>query len=107
MYMQYDIKDLITNGKNAIGVVLGNGFYNSFTADRWADENATWRNFSKLISEIKITYKDGRTERIISDTSWKSTVNGPITFNGIRNGEYYDANLELGDFSCVGYDDSA
>lgn len=107
MYMQYDIKDLITNGKNAIGVVLGNGFYNSFTADRWADENATWRNFSKLISEIKITYKDGRSERIISDTSWKSTVNGPITFNGIRNGEYYDANLELGDFSCVGYDDSA
>lgn len=105
-YMQYDVKALLKNGKNAIGVCLGNGFYNCFTVDNWSDETASWRNFPKLLCELKITYTDGRTEKLISDTSWKSSM-GPITFTGIRNGEFYDANLELGMWTSPDFDDSS
>ncbi len=104
-YMQYDVRALLKNGANAIGVILGNGFYNGFAVDAWADESATWRNFPKVLCELKVTYKDGRIDIITSNTSWKGTT-GPITFTSLRNGEYYDANLELGDWACVGYDDS-
>ncbi|MBQ8403433.1 MAG: family 78 glycoside hydrolase catalytic domain [Clostridia bacterium] len=105
LYMQYDVEHLLRKGENVIGVALGNGFYNHFTEDNWNYDSATWRNFPKMICELKITYKDGKTETIVSDTSWKSFAHGPIKMTGIRNGEFYDARLELGKWTEPGYDD--
>ncbi len=105
LYMQYDVENLLRKGENVIGVALGNGFYNHFTEDNWNYFTATWRNFPKMICELKITYKDGKTETILSDTSWKSFAHGPIKMTGIRNGEFYDARLELGKWTEPGYDD--
>ena len=105
-YMQYDVTAYLAAGENAIGVALGNGFYNGFTVDVWNTVAATWRNPPKMICELKMTYADGRVETLLSDTSWRSAF-GPITFTGIRNGEYYDARLELGAWTQTGYDDGA
>ncbi len=105
-YMQYDVADKLKKGENAIGVSLGNGFYNCFTKDRmWNTTEATWRNWAKMLCELKITYTDGTVETIVSNTSWKASF-GPITMTGIRNGEFYDARLELGDWTEADYDDS-
>ena len=106
LYLQYDVKELLRTGENAIGVALGNGFYNCFTEDNWDFRTATWRNFPKMICELKITYKDGSVETLYSDTTWKSFSNGPIKMTGIRNGEFYDARLELGKWTDWDYDDS-
>ncbi len=105
-YMQYDVADALVIGDNTLCVELGNGFYNSFSVDAWDLQAASWRNFPKLLCELKITYKDGETETVVSDTKWKSTQ-GPLVFTSIRNGEYYDARLELGDWMSSAYDDSA
>ena len=105
-YMQYDVAELLKQGENAIGVSLGNGFYNGFTQDAWNTTAATWRNPPKMICELKITYADGTVETLYSNPTWKSSL-GPITFTGIRNGEFYDARLELGDWTRAGYDDAA
>ena len=105
LYMQYDVAHLLRKGENVIGVTLGNGFYNHFTEDNWGYDNATWRNFPKMICELKITYTNGKTETIVSDTSWKSFAHGPIKMTSIRNGEFYDARLELGKWTEPGYDD--
>lgn len=106
-YMQYDVADKLKKGANAIGVSLGNGFYNCFTSDRmWNTTAATWRNWPKMLCELKITYADGEVQTLVSDTTWRASF-GPITFTSIRNGEYYDARLELGDWKNAGYDDSA
>ncbi len=104
-YMQYDVAESLAVGNNTLCVELGNGFYNSFAVDAWDLQAATWRNFPKLLCELKITYRDGEVKTIVSDTKWKSTM-GPITFTSIRNGEYYDARLELGDWMSPIYDDS-
>ncbi|MBQ9510392.1 MAG: family 78 glycoside hydrolase catalytic domain [Clostridia bacterium] len=105
MYMTYDVKTLLKTGKNAIGVTLGNGWYNCFAEDPWNTRAATWKHVPKLICELHITYSDGTKAVVCSEPSWKSSK-GPITFNGIRNGEFYDARLELGDWTCPEYDDS-
>ena len=107
LYMQYDVAGLLKQGKNAIGVNVGNGFYYHFSEDNWGTYDATWRNFPKMICELKITYADGTVEKVVSGSNWKVTIDGPIIFTGIRNGEQYDANKELGDWANVGYDDSA
>lgn len=106
MYMVYDVKRLLTVGKNALSAVLGNGWYNCFAEDPWNTRAASWRHWPKLICELKITYENGETEVIPSDTSWKSS-HGPLIFNGIRNGEHYDARLELDGWTEADYDDSA
>ncbi len=106
MYLVYDVADLLTEGKNAMGVILGNGWYNCFAEDPWNTRAATWKHLPKVISELHITYEDGTTEKICSEPiTWKANK-GPITFNGIRNGEYYDARLELGNWTEADYDDS-
>ncbi|MBO4353757.1 MAG: family 78 glycoside hydrolase catalytic domain [Clostridia bacterium] len=106
MYLTYDVADKLNVGENVVSVVLGNGWYNCFAEDPWNTRAASWRHWPKMICELKIVYDDGSVEKVVSDTTWRGSK-GPIFFNGIRNGEHYDARLELGDYKNVGYDDSA
>ncbi|MDX1358057.1 MAG: family 78 glycoside hydrolase catalytic domain, partial [Clostridia bacterium] len=59
----------------------------------------------KVIAEIHCTYEDGSVEVIATDSSWRCEK-GPVTFNGIRNGEFYDARLEIDGWSEADYNDS-
>ena len=43
--------------------------------------------------EIEISYKDGTSEIIASDTDWQTSVGGPILTADIWNGEYYDSRI--------------
>ncbi|MFC2124050.1 family 78 glycoside hydrolase catalytic domain [Bacteroidota bacterium] len=105
-YNIYDVSNLITTGTNCLGVVLGNGWYNQHTRSAWDLDKATWRNWPTFISQLEITYEDGSIEYINSDKSWKFST-GPITFDGIRNGEHYDARLEIPGWHKAGYDDQS
>ena len=91
-YRAFDVTNMLVCGKNAVGVILGNGFYNCFTLDAWQTATAPWRDVPKLLCEIIIESDDG-TFTVKSDESWQC-IHGPITFNGIRHGEEYDARLE-------------
>lgn len=103
-YNTYKIENL-KKGMNAIGIVLGDGYYNSNTKDSWSFMHAAWRDHSKCICVLKIDYSDGTVERIVSDETFKG-INGPITENDMRTVECYDARLELGNWKYSGYDDS-
>ena len=102
-YLVYDLSGLLENGRNTIGVILGNGLYNCHTADVWHFDKATWRDYPKLLLELVV---DGETV-LASDDSWHVTSDGPITFDGLRNGEHYDARREFPDWDLPGFDDSA
>jgi len=105
MYQTYNIDNLVA-GANCIAVSLGDGFYNATTRDVWNFINAAWRDNSKLILSLGITYSDGTADSIVSDTSFKGTQ-GPVVFNAIRNGTTYDARLEQPGWTSPGFDDSA
>ena len=102
-YLRYDITGKLRKGENVFGVILGNGWYNCSTENTWTFERASWRDYPKMILELDC---DG-VATVISDSSWKcSCGNGPIRFDALREGEIYDARLEMPGWNIAGYDDS-
>ncbi|WP_336775924.1 family 78 glycoside hydrolase catalytic domain [Paenibacillus sp. MMO-58] len=102
-YLQYTVTDNIRQGENAIGVMLGNGFYNQ--TERTIEGKMRY-GAPKLILQLTITYEDGTVDFIRSDESWKCS-SGPIVFNNIFYGEIYDARLEQPGWNDQGFDDSS
>jgi alpha-L-rhamnosidase len=103
-YQAYDVTGLLKSGANAIGVMLGSGWYRGNIGFR-NSINFYGRDIA-LLCQIDITYSDGSTERIISDDSWKSST-GAVRYSEIYHGEIYDARLEKKGWTLPGYDDAA
>jgi alpha-L-rhamnosidase len=105
LYDTYDVTELLSQGANAIGVHLGNGWYDPYKK-WWQEYRMQWFGYKKALVQLHVTYTDG-TERIIaSDEHWK-TARGPVLYNCVYDGEVYDANAEKRGWSKPGYDDSA
>ncbi len=102
LYETYDITSSLKTGRNAFGILLGNGWY--IQADR-PNDSMLWYNTPRLISQFEIEYEDGTSELIISDESWKTSVS-PIIYNGLHTGEIYDARLVQKGWNEAGFDDS-
>ncbi len=82
LYSTYDVGAFLQPGSNAMGVILGNGWYGS----------------PKLLLQLEVTYADGSKESFdthgeFADENWLVT-DGPIVANSIYDGEVYDARLE-------------
>ncbi|MEO6230534.1 MAG: family 78 glycoside hydrolase catalytic domain [Ferruginibacter sp.] len=90
-YNAYDVTESVKRGENAIGVIVGNGFYN-INRERYI-KFAVAYGYPKMICKMIIRYSDGSASTLVSDQSWKTTPS-PITFTSIYGGEDYDANLE-------------
>ena len=88
-YATYNVTTFLKNGKNSIGVILGNGFYNQPTKDLFGMETAPWKTPPKLMANIIIEYKSGKKQVIVTDETWKWST-GEIVFNCIRGGETID-----------------
>lgn len=106
LYRTFDVTSLVKKGGNAVGVELGNGFYNE-QGGVWNWGSAEWRDDPKALVNIIITYTDGTKDTIVSGTDWKATTGGPITFNSIYYGESYDARLEQDGWNETGFDSSS
>ena len=104
-YLTFDISDHLKQGENVVGMVLGTGWYNHFADAVWRFDSAPWRSYPELICQVDLISEDGKIRQIISDETWKTTQ-GPILFDGIRNGETYDARKELTGWCESGYDDN-
>jgi alpha-L-rhamnosidase len=102
-YNTYDITKNIKDGKNVIGVLVGNGFYN-INNERYHKLIIAY-GYPKLIFKVKIKFSDGSIQTIVSDESCK-VAPSPITFSSIYGGEDYDAILEKVGWSLPGFDDS-
>lgn len=105
LYSTYDITEHLVQGKNAIGVMLGRGFYGQLAVDHWGFYKGGYIGQPKLKCRFMIEYEDGTTEDIISDLSWKVT-GGPIVYDGPHMGEIYDANKEIAGWNEEGLNDS-
>lgn len=106
LYVTHDITQQLQSGENAVGAVLGNGFYNCQSRAVWDFEKARWRARPRLLAEIRINYTDGTTDVIPTDETWK-THTGPYTYNNIYSGDRYDARLEEEGWNRAGFADAA
>lgn len=105
LYVTFDIKDQLKQGANAMGVMLGNGFYHVSRGDRYRKLTGSF-GYPKMICNVILEYEDGSSEHIISDGSWK-TAPGPITFSSIYGGEDYDARLEQAGWDSPGFNENS
>ena len=102
-YQVYDVTNLLQNGTNAIGVMVGNGWYRGFIA--WAGNKNTYGKKTGVLMQLDINYTDGTTARIISDQTWKSST-GSIRYSEIYHGETIDAREEKAGWSTANYNDA-
>jgi alpha-L-rhamnosidase len=103
-YQVYDVTNVMKQGNNAIGAMLADGWYRGSLA--WEDNWGLGGKTLGLLCQLEITYTDGSSEKIITDNSWKGSQNGPVTVNGIYDGEDYDARKEMKGWSENNFDDS-
>ena len=106
-YTEYDVTSLVKEGNNCIGVSLGNGFYNPLPLRKWGRRNLrtdTRVGKPTFISKLKISYPGGKSEEILSDTSWKYFY-GPIRKNDVYLGVAYEANKEIEGWNSPGFSD--
>lgn len=102
LYNTYDITNQLKQGENAIGVIVGNGFYN-INRERYRKLVIAF-GYPKMICKLKIDYIDGTSSAIVSNSDWKCSPS-PITFSSIYGGEYYDARLEQKGWDQSGFND--
>jgi alpha-L-rhamnosidase len=103
-YVTYDVTNLLHEGENAVGVILGNGRY--FSPRIKAPTPTLTYGFPKLLLQINIEYMDGSTAQVVSDKSWKLSARGAIRENNEYDGEFYDARMELTGWNKAGFDDA-
>ncbi len=102
LYVTYDITSLLKTDRNAVGIMLGNGWYNQ--TERNVEGKMAYGS-PRLWLQIYVKYDDGNEVFFGSDNSWKYS-NGPAVFNNIYYGEIYDARLEQVGWNAAGFDDS-
>jgi len=98
-YQVYDVSGLVKVGKNAVGVMLGDGWYRG---NLMGGRNFYGRDLA-LLAQLELEYEDGTKDMIGTDQDWKTTDEGPIRMADNYNGETYDARKELDHWTEADY----
>ncbi len=103
-YQTYDVTDRVHQGENAVGAMLGNGWWASGLGGDWrhltvyADQDNP-----QFLLQLEIEYTDGTRDAILTDGKWTSHLS-PITENTFYHGEHHDARLEQPGWSTTDFD---
>lgn len=92
LYVTHDVTQLLNRtGINAVGVMLGGGWYRQGE-----------RGEPALYFELRVNSLSGQQTVLVSDGSWSGSQ-GPILSDSVYNGEIYDARLEQPGWSSPGF----
>lgn len=103
LYQTYDITDYIKPGENAIGAMLGEGWWSGLLS--FGD---IWNHFGdrqSFLAKLVITYDDETSEVVTTDNrNWKYYNKSPVIYSSLDMGEIYDATRES---SIEGWSDAS
>lgn len=103
LYETFDVTANLHAGANALGILVGNGFYN-VAGGRYVKYSGSFGH-PRIWLQLHLEFADGSSQDVVTDGSWK-TAEGPITFSCIYGGEDYDARREQPGWDTPGFDDS-
>jgi len=86
-YQTYDITELLKDGENVAGAMLGSGWYMSPLCP--ADSHHPYGNIPAFLCEMIVELKDGSAVQVVTDPSWECAA-GPVVESTIYDGEVYD-----------------
>jgi alpha-L-rhamnosidase len=99
--LTYDVSSTLGKGENTLGIELAEG---------WHSGRLIFQGYAKhkpqVIAQLEVKYNNGDVETFITDNSWKGTVNGPIQYSSLYDGESYDANFEMPRWSTTNFDNT-
>ncbi len=102
-YQTFDVSEALQVGRNAIGAILGDGWYRGRLGYGGGRRNIYGDRLA-LLAQLEIDYDDGSSERVVTDETWRAAT-GPLLASDIYDGETYDARLERPGWSSAGYAD--
>lgn len=102
-YNTYDVSTLLKPGKNVIGVICSNGFFNESFESAWHYPTASWRDAPQFLLCLKV---NGSTV-VVSDDTWMCSKEAShIIYSHLRSGEYVDMRKYDPSWLTENYDDS-
>ncbi len=102
-YQTYDVTRLLNVGPNAVGILLGDGWYAGHVG--LAGRNIYGTQPAACV-KLVVEYADGTRDALVSDGSWRTSTAGPVVASDLIMGETYDARHEIKDWSAAGFDDA-
>ncbi|MCC2672850.1 MAG: Alfa-L-rhamnosidase, partial [Armatimonadetes bacterium] len=99
-YLTYDVTDAVQRGRNAVGAIVGDGWYaGSLGFD--LSRNHFGPSPARVRVQLNVEYTDGTSRSVATDEAWQGTI-GPILESDLYAGEVYDARRELDDWANPG-----
>ena len=104
-YDEYDIMSKLKNGKNVLGIQLGNGMQNCPGGQVWDFDKASFRGSPRTAFAIELTDSDGKATIIEADETVKTAPSG-LLFDDLRCGVVFDSEKEPYGWAGDDFDDS-
>lgn len=102
-YQVYDVTGFLAQSGNAIGMVIGDGWYTGKVG--MPGRSCQYGDRLAALFQIEVEFADGAKARVCSDGECRSAT-GPIQYADLFVGEKYDATKERTGFSTFGYNDT-
>jgi alpha-L-rhamnosidase len=102
-YQTYDVTDLLRRGTNAVGAFLGYGWYAGHM--NLGENRCIYGYFPQFLAQLNVELKDGSHVTFGTDASWRSTLDGPVRWSDLLDGEGYDCRREISGWDQPGFDD--
>ena len=103
-YQTFDVTGLLTEGANAIGVQLADGWYRGYLG--FTGRKGIYGDRTGVLLQLEVEHTDGSRSVVVSDDGWRATTEGPLTRAGLYKGETVDFRSELPGWSAASFDDS-
>lgn len=103
-YDEYDVTAELRAGRNALGLLLGNGMLNCPGGQIWDLQLTRYRSAPKAALALQIETEDGEKICIEADEAFRCAPS-PILYDDLRAGEWYDARREIPGWNLPEFDD--
>ena len=109
-YQTYDVTGLLKKGSNAVAVQLADGWYSGrvgMTQDYGPKRlRGVYGRKPRFLMQLIAEFEDGSSETVVTDGSWKSTLEGPLRMADLYDGVMYDARREMPGWDRPGFYES-
>ncbi|HEV2472525.1 MAG TPA: family 78 glycoside hydrolase catalytic domain, partial [Chthonomonadales bacterium] len=99
-YQTYDVGSSVVQGRNAIGIVLADGWYSGYVGFGHRDDHYGDRPMA--MGQLMITFQDGTSKIIATDGNWRIS-HGPVVSADLLMGETYNAQREMKGWDRPGF----
>lgn len=102
-YQSYDVTNMLHSGNNAIGAMLGYGWYAGHM--NLFENRNIYGHYPMLMAQMELEFADGKRQTIVTDKEWKTTLEGALLWSDLLDGEAVDQRRALKGWDMVNFND--